>query len=482
MGTEIRERFRERKYSYKNKKKMQKKLEITEEEQKEKAKENNIKKIIIFSPLLLFGIFGRTIDKILDREERTKLNDEENNEFTDIKDNNIEIKNKTLNNPIPYLYVFRKRNSQSNKEYEEDLKFSEKSIPNDSLEVKIFLKLEKELVRLKNECEIIESEEYLLNKYEKDYDIYLKAQEINKKIEKLLEDLNQINKKFNLLKNNNPIENPLLFDDSLLIDDIISYRNKITKEKEKTIPIKIKLLNEYKYLYENLDKLIEKTEEIKEISNNRVQELSSRDKNFKNAKNKIVNLSEIETCCNLMIEKNNKYLEELSTKVTKIDEKKYIETKLKGMNGFLSTSLRYITLLTLTPLRGLLPGIGARTVATRRLLKNMLENMHYEKTEKIVYSLNNYENEIINKINDIDSVGQNIDFALEDVAKLKEEFRNYYFKYNLEEYRKAYKKIEIIEKNILNDKEKIDIIKQKLIKNKELNRTTLVKVRRLNSE
>ena len=269
---------------------------------------------------------------------------------------------------------------------------------------KILLKFGKELERLKNECEIVESEEYILNKYEDDNSIYLKAIDINNKINTLLKKLEKINKEYKLLKNNNLIEEPLLLDDSLLIDDIINYRKTLQKEEINKIPKKIKLLEEYKYLYKNLDDLVEKTEKMKEISNKRVQELSARDKKYKDAKNKIVNLEEVENCCNLIIEKNNNYLEELSKKVDKISERKYVESKLKGMNGFLTSSLRYIWLLSLTPLRGILPGIGARTVATRKLLHNMLKNMHYEKQEKIIYSLGNYESEINNKIYDIDSL------------------------------------------------------------------------------
>ena len=182
------------------------------------------------------------------------------------------------------------------------------------------------------------------------------------------------------------------------------------------------------------------------------------------------------------IEKNNNYLEELSKKVDKISERKYVESKLKGMNGFLTSSLRYIWLLSLTPLRGILPGIGARTVATRKLLHNMLKNMHYEKQEKIIYSLGNYESEINNKIYDIDSLNYNIDLALEDVQKLKKEFKDYFLSYSFKEYDKAYKKIELIEKNIIDNKNKVYLIKEKLIKSKELNRNTLTKVKKLNDK
>ena len=463
MANEIRERFRERKYSYKNKRK---KIKENNEEIKAKNDDSPIK-IVLFSPFLILGIIGKGIEKLGIKSQIYEKTDNNNisNTISYTKSNNVSLEEK--NN----IYV-KKGNSKkiaTNKELKtNDIKVhykENKQIVNDNnkLENKILLKFGKELERLKNECEIVESEEYILNKYEDDNSIYLKAIDINNKINTLLKKLEKINKEYKLLKNNNLIEEPLLLDDSLLIDDIINYRKILQKEEINKIPKKIKLLEEYKYLYKNLDDLVEKTEKMKEISNKRVQELSARDKKYKDAKNKIVNLEEVENCCNLIIEKNNNYLEELSKKVDKISERKYVESKLKGMNGFLTSSLRYIWLLSLTPLRGILPGIGARTVATRKLLHNMLKNMHYEKQEKIIYSLGNYESEINNKIYDIDSLNYNIDLALEDVQKLKKEFKDYFLSYSFKEYDKAYKKIELIEKNKLKCMHLADVLDVEVI-------------------
>lgn len=482
MANEIRERFRERKYSYKNKRK---KIKENNEEIKAKNDDNPIK-IVIFSPLLILGVIGKGIEKLgIKSQTPEKINDNNiNNHVNYIQDNNISLEEK---NKI-HIKKSNTKKISTNKVFKiNDLKTQYKenktTIDNDNkLEKKILLKFGKELERLKNECEIVASEEYILNKYEEDDSIYLKAIEINNKINALLKKLEKINKEYKLLKNNNLIEEPLLLEDSLLIDDIINYRKTLEKEELNKIPKKIKLLEEYKYLYKNLDALVEKTEKMKEVSNERVQELSMRDKRYKDAKNKIVNLEEVENSCNLIIERNNDYLEELSKKVDKISERKYMESKLKGMDGFLTSSLRYIWLLSLTPLRGILPGIGARTVETRKLLHNMLKNMHYEKQEKVIYSLNNYESEINNKIYDIDSLNDNIDSALEDVQKLKKEFKDYFLSYGFKEYDKVYKKIELIEKNIIDNKNKVYLIKEKLIKNKELNRNTLTKVRKLNDK
>lgn len=444
MANEVRERFKERKYSYKNK--------------LMKTKKKQIIKLAIITPLLaVFSIFkedetNTTNKKVLPKDLISSNNIDNDSSYLQNKNTNNVNKDKITN-----------------------------TISNTELEKKIYLKLEKELIRLKNECEIIESEEYIINKYEKDQEVYNNALRINKKIDKLLIKLKKIEKDYKLFKDKDLIKEPLFLEDTLLIDDIIGYRESLSKIKTSPINNKLKLLGEYQYLYLNLDKLIDKTEQIKEISDKRVEELSLRDQNYKEAKNKIVNISEIENCTSKIINKNKMYLEELSKKVDKITEEKYIEKKLEGMNGFFTSSLRYIFLLTLTPLSGIFPGIAARTIATRKLLHGMLENMHYKTQEKSLFLADNYLDEINNRIYDIKDLEDNIDSAIEEVQKLKKEFQDEFLAYNLPEYDKTYKKLELIEANILNNKEKTRIIKEKLIKNKTLNKNTLLKVRKLNT-
>ena len=444
MANEVRERFKERKYSYKNK--------------LMKTKKKQIIKLAIITPLLaVFSFF---------KEDETNTTNKKVLPKDLVSNNNID-------NDSSYL-----KNKNTNNVNKDKIT---NTISNNELEKKIYLKLEKELIRLKNECEIIESEEYIINKYEKDQEVYNNALRINKKIDKLLIKLKKIEKDYKLFKDKDLIKEPLFLEDTLLIDDIIEYRESLSKIKTSPINNKLKLLGEYQYLYLNLDKLIDKTEQIKEISDKRVEELSLRDQNYKEAKNKIVNISEIENCTSKIINKNKMYLEELSKKVDKITEEKYIEKKLEGMNGFFTSSLRYIFLLTLTPLSGIFPGIAARTIATRKLLHGMLENMHYKTQEKSLFLADNYLDEINNRIYDIKDLEDNIDSAIEEVQKLKKEFQDEFLAYNLPEYDKTYKKLELIEANILNNKEKTRIIKEKLIKNKTLNKNTLLKVHKLNT-
>ena len=154
---------------------------------------------------------------------------------------------------------------------------------------------------------------------------------------------------------------------------------------------------------------------------------------------------------------------------------------MQGLNNLLSISLKYIGLLSLTPLRGILPGIAAKTYATRKLVGSMYHSLHYEKQEKIVYSFENYNLELNNRICSISTVEENIDLALQDINNLKGEFRNKFLKYNLPEYSEAYKKIELLEQDVLNSRKKIFLIKNKLAENQKVNKETLTKVRKLNS-
>lgn len=459
-----------------------KEIEDNNNDKENKLINENPVKIILFSPLIILGLFKNFVDSWNENKSNeiksSDLSLESEKKITVVNKNKkilnsenklIQEKSETLeyNNTINNFQNNNSANIES-KDYQ-------------YLENKILAKFKSKLIKLYNSAEIIESETYLIDKYADDSDLLEKSQKILKDIEILLKKVQDINYQYNLIKENNLIEDSLLLDDSILIDDIIKYREKIYKEEINIIPNKIKLLNEYNLLYTKLDKLEIKTTKLQEISDNRVQELSKRDEKYQKARNKIMNLDKINFNCNQILNKYNKYLEKLSKKVGKIDEKTFVEYKLKGLNGLFSTSLQYIGLLTLSPLRGLIPSIAARTIATRKLVNNMINNIHYDKEEKVVYSIKNYLSEINNNIYDINNIEENINCALSDVSKLKEEFHNYFFKYHLKDYELAYKKIEKIETDIINNKQKIGIIKEKMIKNKEINDIAMTKVRKLNS-
>lgn len=514
MSFNIRERFRERKFSYKRKKKLEKETEL--EQQEDILVKDNPIKVIIFSPLIITGYIKKFFEYL--NNDKTVDNDEIHYKKNNISTSLIKDKEKNINsNETTYNKTKIENNSKKNKDniiqkkqknnshYKEKISIRNNKRNNqtnflenynnkknnnilvnnanfNNLETKIFIKLKKILEELDNESKSIESDAYLINKYSKDNELLKEAVIINNKIQKLNDKLKEISNKFAIIKNEKIIQDPTLLEDSLLIEDIINYRNIISKYDINDFTDKLKLLTEYNHLFTNLEELEDKIFNLKTVKENRVEELSKRDNKFNDAKSKINELDEVETRCANIIKEHDKYLNNISSKIEKIEEKKFVDYKLKGLNGLISSSLKYIGLISLTPFKGILPGIAIKTIATRRLISEMIRNIHYEKKEKIIYSVHNYITEINYKIYDIDSVSKNINNALCDIELLKKEFKEYYFKYNLTEYEEVYKKIEKIEKDVVKSKEKVSIIRNELLYKKEINNNVLKKVRKLNSE
>lgn len=495
MSNNIREKFRERKFSFLYKKKKKKEKEALEAQQKKKENES-IFKILLFSPLIFFGFVKNIIDYFsgktsiqrksitLKKEGINKINIENSTVVSNdsyVKNNNIKgiINNKSNQRQIKKIMKLKKSTDTAIKKISKTDKSADVNTIN-SIELSILLKIKKKINRLNNECDIIESEAYLIKKYANDKNLLEKAIVIRKEIEVLEEKLSEINKNINNIKENILIE-PESINDEDLVDAILKYKELISDIEQSKLPNKIKLLEEYKRLTIKLEELDMKTKNLEIESKTREKELSERDSRYKEAKEKMLNLDEINNRCDDIIKNNKIYLDKLSSKIGTINKTKYTKYKLQGLNNLLSTSLKYIGLLSLTPLRGILPGIAAKTYATRKLVGSMYHSLHYEKQEKIVYSFENYNLELNNRICSISTVEENIDLALQEISNLKGEFIDKFLKYNLPEYNEAYKKIELLEQDVLNSRKKISLMKNKLIENKKTNKETLTKVRKLNS-
>ncbi len=498
MAFNIRERFKERKFSflYKKKKEKEKKQKAYLDKQKE---DENIFKIILFSPLIFFGYIKNIIDYFSNNDHNNVSN--KNNSLNDVDTTDISLKQNNIDNINHYKKptleektikknTASKSNNQTVIEKEIKLKNNYPIVPEDdtlhtiniqnNMEAAIILKIKKNINKLNNQCDLIESEAYLIKKYGNDKSLLNKAIAIRKEVESLEEKLNAINAEFDNIKDRLLTE-PQLIKDEKLVDSIIKYKNTIADIEESRLPNDIKLLDEYKNITIKLEELNIKTKKLEVETKVREKELSERDTRYKNAKEKMLDLDEINNKCNDILKSNQKYIDELSLKVGMITNEKYTKYKLHGLNQLLSTSLKYIGLLSLTPLRGLLPGIAAKTYATRKLVGSMYHSLHYEKQEKIVYSFENYYSELNSKICSISSVEKSIDLALQDIENLKCEFKDKFLKYNLPEYTEAYKKIELLEDDILNSRQKIFLMKNTLIENQKVNKETLTKVRKLNS-
>ena len=263
-------------------------------------------KIIVFSPLLVFGTIGQIIDK---NNNKKTINNVTKNKINNNVDNNIIITKKNKEYIKENIMSTQEKKSNNNIETEVNNDLNKQSIiivANDNecllLEKKIYLKIKKKLDNLNQKIKQIESEEYLISKYADDKNLYNKAKKIQTRIEELQFELTKIEEEYKILSNKNIIKDPLKLDDSLIIDDIVNYRNHINELNYNKIPDKLTLLNTYTILNNKLEDLTNKTKELNKKKSLRVKELQNRDKKYNKAKIKTKNLNEIESDCNKIIE------------------------------------------------------------------------------------------------------------------------------------------------------------------------------------
>lgn len=90
----------------------------------------------------------------------------------------------------------------------------------------------------------------------------IRQKKIQTRIEELQFELTKIEEEYKILSNKNIIKDPLKLDDSLIIDDIVNYRNHINELNYNKIPDKLTLLNTYTILNNKLEDLTNKTKEL----------------------------------------------------------------------------------------------------------------------------------------------------------------------------------------------------------------------------
>ena len=174
---------------------------------------------------------------------------------------------------------------------------------------------------------------------------------------------------------------------------------------------------------------------------------------------------------------------ELNDKISKIDSYERINYKLKGFNQLLGNSFKYMGLLLINPLKGLVPGIVTQTVITKNVVSNLYRNLEWEENKKIVYNAINYADEINIALNDIDNAALMIDSTLEEVIKMKSKYINEFSKYegSFSSYKDAIKKINKIENAVIGNKIKLEKIRENMKEKERLNDIKMKKVKKLNS-
>ena len=139
-----------------------------------------------------------------------------------------------------------------------------------------------------------------------------------------------------------------------------------------------------------------------------------------------------------------------------------------------------MSLLLLSPLKGLFPVIATSTLATKSTIDLLKKQAHIEESKKIVYTAEDYETKLNTNINNVSEMEVIISLSISDVKKIKEKLKQNKSLSSTLEYKSVMKKIDNIEIILANNKNKLKQIQKKLNTQKKINNDKLVKVKKLN--
>ena len=183
--------------------------------------------------------------------------------------------------------------------------------------------------------------------------------------------------------------------------------------------------------------------------------------------------------CEYQIKKQNKYLDSLMNKVSNIEKIDYTTYKFRGINELVFNSVKYVSLLMVSPLVGVIPSIAINTLATRKLLKNIYKNIEVEKIEKVKYEAFNYEFEIRNKLNDLNFTYDMVDDTIKMIDNLKGDLLKEFGGIN--GINVTLGKLDDIRDKVVGNRYKMDIIRKKLVHSRKINDDKLIKIKKLNN-
>ena len=356
-------------------------------------------------------------------------------------------------------------------------------IKKEELKKEILDLIKKKLVRNINELEILQSDLYVLKKLNNG-EIYLdECQENINEIKSLLSKVSSLKEKYDYLRDTVDFEYMLEYDDDLLIDKILELKDICSRNDIRNVIDDYKILDEYKYLYLKIDKLQDDMFKYEEYKNNKVEELKQRDIDFDKMKCDLYDVDGEKERYDIFVRQQELLLKDLNDKVSKIDSYEKVTYRLKGFNRLLGNSFKYLGLLLVNPLKGVVPSIAVQTITTKNMIKNLYNNLEWEEERKTVYEAIDYSSSINSMINNLDNMSLMINSTLEDIIVMKAKYVKEFSQYenSFFEYKDAIRKIEEIENFLLGNKIKVEMIQRKMMEKEKENESKLKMVKKLNT-
>ena len=447
-------------------------------------------KRIILVPLMLFGKGIEDLTKTTDKDKSNNItfNDKDNKSFNDKKmleddrTKKINIQSKKINVSQSKI----KRNNYDDSKNKSFYNFNYVSSLTDIEELKkdILIGIRKNFIDEINKLEVLNSELYVLSKFDMDSSLLQECNDYLKKVKQLLDKLNKLNKQYNIYKENYYFENILDMDDKNLLDKILLFGELCNLEDRRNLVKDYKVLDTYKYLYSILEEVKEQCALLEEKSEEKIKELEDANIDFKKYQNDIFNKENIVSRCEFIYSKQEELLKEISSKVGNISSYESVRYNLSGFGSLLLNGIKLIGLFALSPFKGLFPSISLQTSLTKKTVSNLRKSIASSKRTEIVYTADDYIDKLNYSINEMDDMYKYISSTISDIDSLRDEYISKFslYKEQLPNYNYYLKKINTLRKVMVNNQAKIVFLNKKMKENKKVNEKTLIRVKKLNEK
>ena len=447
-------------------------------------------KRIMLVPLMLFGKGIEDLTKTTnkDKSNNITLNDKDNKSFNgkkmleDDRTKHINIQSKKINVSQSKI----KRNDYDDFKNKSFYNFNYVSSLTDIEELKkdILIGIRKNFIDEINKLEVLNSELYVLSKFDMDSSLLQECNDYLKKVKQLLDKLNKLNKQYNIYKENYYFENILDMDDKNLLDKILLFGELCNLEDRRNLVKDYKVLDTYKYLYSILEEVKEQCALLEEKSEEKIKELEDANIDFKKYQNDIFNKENIVSRCEFIYSKQEELLKEISSKVGNISSYESVRYNLSGFGSLLLNGIKLIGLFALSPFKGLFPSISLQTSLTKKTVSNLRKSIASTKKTEIVYTADDYIDKLNYSINEMDDMYKYISSTISDIDSLRDEYISKFslYKEQLPNYNYYLKKINTLRKVMVNNQAKIVFLNKKMKENKKVNEKTLIRVKKLNEK
>ena len=447
-------------------------------------------KRIMLVPLMLFGKGIEDLTKTTNKDKSNNItfNDKDNKSFNDKKmleddrTKKINIQSKKINVSQSKI----KRNNYDDSKNKSFYNFNYVSSLTDIEELKkdILIGIRKNFIDEINKLEVLNSELYVLSKFDMDSSLLQECNDYLKNVKQLLDKLNKLNKQYNIYKENYYFENILDMDDKNLLDKILLFGELCNLEDRRNLVKDYKVLDTYKYLYSILEEVKEQCALLEEKSEEKIKELEDANIDFKKYQNDIFNKENIVSRCEFIYSKQEELLKEISSKVGNISSYESVRYNLSGFGSLLLNGIKLIGLFALSPFKGLFPSISLQTSLTKKTVSNLRKSIASSKRTEIVYTADDYIDKLNYSINEMDDMYKYISSTISDIDSLRDEYISKFslYKEQLPNYNYYLKKINTLRKVMVNNQAKIVFLNKKMKENKKVNEKTLIRVKKLNEK